>query len=234
MVLADECENDRHVWRRLVLSVVIPTLNAAHCLPASLRSVVGADEVIVADGGSSDDTPHIATEAGAIVVAAERGRGAQLARGIAAARGEWLLLLHADTRLGDSWRAIAAAAMSDPSRAGYFRFALDSADPRARRLENWVAWRCRTLGLPYGDQGLLIARSLLERCGGIRSLPLMEDVDLVRRLGRARLMPLDAVALTSAGRWERDGWYRRSARNLLCLCLWFGGVPPRLIAKLYG
>jgi rSAM/selenodomain-associated transferase 2 len=217
-----------------MLSVVIPTLNAAHCLPASLRSVTGADEVIVADGGSTDDTQHIATQAGVRVVAAERGRGMQLARGIGAARGEWLLLLHADTRLGDNWQAVAAAAMADPSRAGYFRFALDSDDPHARRLEYWVAWRCQKLGLPYGDQGLLIARSLLECCGGIRSLPLMEDVDLVRRLGRARLVELDAVALTSADRWERDGWYRRSARNLMCLCLWFAGVPPRLIAKLYG
>ena len=233
MVVADECENDLHVWRGPMLSVVIPTLNAAHCLLASLRSVTGADEVIVADGGSTDDTQHIATQAGALVVAAVRGRGTQLASGIGAARGEWLLLLHADTRLGDNWQAVAAAAMADPSRAGYFRFVLDSADPRARRLEYWVAWRCRTLGLPYGDQGLLIARSLLDCCSGIRSLPLMEDVDLVRRLGRARLVALDAVALTSAGRWERDGWYRRSARNLMCLCLWFAGVPPRLIAKLY-
>jgi rSAM/selenodomain-associated transferase 2 len=230
---ADDCGNDPDAGRRSVLSVVIPTLNAAHCLPAALRAVVGADQVIVADGGSTDDTRQIAAQAGAIVVAAARGRGTQLARGIAVAGGDWLLLLHADTRLGATWQAVAAAAMADPSRAGYFRFALDSADPRARRLEKWVAWRCRALGLPYGDQGLLIARSLLERCGGIRTLPLMEDVDVVRRLGRARLVALDAVALTSAARWERDGWHRRSARNLMCLCLWFAGVPPRLIARLY-
>jgi hypothetical protein len=81
---------------------------------------------------------------------------------------------------------------------------------------------------------LLIARKLLEHCGGVRSLPLMEDVDLVRRIGRSRLVALDAVALTSANRWERDGWYRRSARNLMCLCLWYAGLPPTLIARLYG
>lgn len=196
-----------------MLSVVIPTLNAADCLPAALRSVAAADEVIVADGGSADDTLGIARRAGAHVVVASRGRGTQLASGIAVARGEWLLLLHADTRLDDSWQAVAAAAMVDPSRAGYFHFALDSADVRARRLERWVAWRCRTLGLPYGDQGLLIARGLLDYCGGIRPLPLMEDVDLVRRIGRSRLVAMDAVALTSARRWERDGWYRRSARR---------------------
>ena len=217
-----------------MLSVVIPTLNAAECLPATLRSVAAADEVIVADGGSTDDTVRIATKAGAHVVVASRGRGAQLASGIVVARGEWLLLLHADTWLDDRWQAAVAAAMVGPSRAGYFRFALDSADVRARRLERWVAWRCRAFALPYGDQGLLVARELLEHCGGVRPLPLMEDVDLVRRIGRGRLVAMDAVALTSARRWERDGWYRRSARNLTCLCLWYAGVAPSLIARFYG
>jgi hypothetical protein len=143
-------------------------------------------------------------------------------------------LLHADTRLASDWQTAVAAAMADPSHAGYFRFALDNPDPRARRLERWVAWRCRALGLPYGDQGLLIARSLLGCCGGVRSLPLMKDVDLVRRIGRNRMVALDAAALTSAYRWEKDGWYLRSARNLMCLCLWYAGLPPRLIARLYG
>ena len=91
------------------------------------------------------------------------------------------------------------------------------ADPRARRLERLVAWRCRALGLPYGDQGLLLPRALLAAVGGMRPLPLMEDVDLVRRLGRRRLVALDAAAVTSAARWEREGWCRRSARNLACL-----------------
>jgi hypothetical protein len=101
-----------------------------------------------------------------------------------------------------------------------------------------VAWRCRVLALPYGDQGLLIHRDLLAAVGGIRPLPLMEDVDLVRRLvrrgGRARLVALDAVAVTSAERWRREGYAGRSARNLLCLSLWFAGVPPRIIARVYG
>jgi hypothetical protein len=120
-----------------------------------------------------------------------------------------------------------------PDRAGYFRFALNSADRRARRLEHFVAWRCRVLALPYGDQGLLVHRDLLRSVGGVRPLPLMEDVDLVRRLGRRRLVALDAAAITSAAKWERDGWLRRSARNLCCLSLWFAGVAPHRIARIY-
>jgi hypothetical protein len=100
-------------------------------------------------------------------------------------------------------------------------------------LERAVAWRCRVLGLPYGDQGLLIHRDLLRSVGGMRPLPLMEDVDLIRRLGRSRLVPLAADAVTSARKWETQGYLRRSVRNLLCLSLWFAGVPPRLISRIY-
>lgn len=219
------------------LSVVMPTLNAAALLPATLAALGRAPaEVVVADGGSADGTEGLARSLGAIVTAAPcgRGRGTQLAAGIAAARGPWLLLLHADTRLAPGWAAAVRAAMAEPGRAFHFRFALDDAAPAARRLERAVAWRCRVLALPYGDQGLLIHRDLLAAVGGMRPLPLMEDVDLVLRLGRARLGALDIAALTSAERWRQDGWWRRSARNLLCLSLWFLGVPPRLIARVYA
>jgi rSAM/selenodomain-associated transferase 2 len=218
-----------------VLSVVIPMLNAAADLPATLAALGNAPaEVIVVDGGSTDDTRAVAAALGARVLTAPRGRGTQLAAGVAAATRPWLLMLHADTRLGRDWAAAATTHMrTNPDRAAYFRFALDSDDRRARRLERLVAWRCRVLALPYGDQGLLIHRDLLRAVGGIPPLPLMEDVALVRRLGRHRLAALDVDAMTSAARWRRDGWYRRSARNLLCLALYFAGVPPRLIARLY-
>lgn len=217
------------------LSVIVPTLNAAALLPATLAALGGAPaEVVVADGGSADGTEGLARSLGATVIAAPRGRGTQLAAGIAAARGPWLLLLHADTRLAPGWAAAVRAAMAEPGRAFHFRFALDDAAPAARRLERAVAWRCRALALPYGDQGLLIHRDLLAAVGGMRPLPLMEDVDLVRRLGRARLGALDVAALTSADRWRREGYLARSARNLVCLSLWFLGVPPRRIARIYA
>jgi rSAM/selenodomain-associated transferase 2 len=227
--------NVKNIERTLLLSVVIPTLNAAAVLPATLAAIAAADEVVVADGGSTDATVAIAATHGARVVAAPRGRGLQIAAGIAAARGDWLLLLHADTRLAAGW-AVAARrfAASTPDCAGYCRFVLDSADPRARQLERIVEWRCRRLALPYGDQGLLIARALLDSVGGIPALPLMEDVALARCLGRRRLRALDVAAVTSAARWERDGWRRRSTRNLGCLLLYLAGVPPRIIARLYA
>ncbi len=217
------------------LSVVIPTLNAAKALPGTLASLGTLPrEIIVSDGGSTDDTVAIARAFGCRVVTAPRGRGSQLAAGATAGQASWLLLLHADTRLAPGWAEAAIRHMgTNPHKAGYFRFCLDDVAQAARRLERAVAWRCRVLALPYGDQGLLIAQHLLRSVGGIRPLPLMEDVDLVCRLGRERLVALDAVAVTSADRHRRDGYVCRSVRNLLLLGLWFAGVPPRLLARLY-
>ncbi|MGE0224329.1 MAG: TIGR04283 family arsenosugar biosynthesis glycosyltransferase [Acetobacteraceae bacterium] len=216
------------------LSVVIPTLNAARTLPATLRALGPVAECVVADGGSRDGTAGVAAAAGARVITAPRGRGPQIAAGIAAAQQDWLLILHADTRLQPGWRrAVRAHVAGDAAKAGYFRFALDSDAPQARRLERAVDWRCRVLALPYGDQGLLVHRRTLRQVGGVRPLPIMEDVDLIRRLGRRRLAGLEAAAVTSAEKWERDGWYARSARNLGCLLLWQCGVPPATIVRWY-
>lgn len=225
------------------VSVVIPTLDAAASLGATLESLAEAPahglalEVIVSDGGSSDATLDLASRAGARVATGPRGRGRQLAAGAALATGASLLFLHADTRLEPGWAGVVAGFLAEPenaARAGYFRLMLDDADPAARRLERLVGWRCRRLGLPYGDQGLLLSRTLYDSVGGYRPLPLMEDVDLVRRLGSRRLVALPAAALTSARRYARDGYLRRSARNLLCLTLYWLGVPPRRLVGLYG
>ncbi len=220
------------------LSVVIPALNASGTLPETLAALGEAPgEILLVDGGSADATVALAVETGVRAILAPRGRGGQLAAGIAAAHGPWLLLLHADTRLGAGWAEAVAEVMqaSDGDhRAWHFRLALDDGSAAARWLERVVALRCRLLRLPYGDQALLIHSSLLAAVGGMRALPLMEDVDLVWRLGRSRIGALPVAALTSAERWRRDGWVARSARNLFCLSLWLCGVPPARIARLYA
>jgi len=219
------------------VSVVIPTLNSAALLDRTIESVPDADEIIVVDGGSTDATLAIAHSSGARTVASPRGRGVQLSKGAEVATGDWLLFLHSDTELAPHWRAEAArfAAQADGSlRAGYFQFRLRSQAPQARVLEYLVAWRSRVVGLPYGDQGLLISRRLYDDIGGYRALPLMEDVDIVRRIGKSRLVGLPVTATTSAVRWERHGWMRRSVRNLICLGLYYTGLPPRLIHRIYG
>jgi rSAM/selenodomain-associated transferase 2 len=223
-----------------LISVIIPALNAAESLQQALGALHGAamvKEVIVVDGGSSDKTVLIARAAGARVLPAQRGRGTQLAAGAVASSAEWLLFLHADCRLEHDWEEGVRGFLALPEaagRAGYFDLVLDDAAPAARRLERIVAWRCRWLALPYGDQGLLIARSLYDRVGGFAPVPLMEDVDLVRRLGRARLARIGRRCIASARRYRQDGYWRRSARNLCCLALYFSGLPPDRILRLYG
>lgn len=234
----------------VLLSIVIPTLDAAQHLEACLDALEdgrkaalheGVDapetEVVVADGGSADDTRAIAERRGARVIATARGRGPQLAEGARAAGGDWLLFVHADTRLALGWMAAAAGFANNPAnrdRAAAFRFALDDPSPAARRLERLVAWRCRVLALPYGDQGLLISRRLYDALGGYGPDPLMEDVALVRRIGRERLRFLDVPAVTSAARYRKGGYLSRPLRNLSCLGLYYLGFPIPLIARLYG
>lgn len=225
----------------LRLAVVIPALDAAANLPATLAAVTAARALAVAplvvDGGSHDDTRAVAVRHGAAVLTAPRGRGSQLAAGAAAAGSDWLLFLHADTRLPPGWDGLVAAFAADPAnreRAGVFALRLDDPAPAARRLEAIAAWRAGCFGLPYGDQGLLIARDFYETLGGFRPLPIMEDVDLVRRIGKARLATLQGHVTTSAARYRRSGYTIRMLRNLACLTLYFAGLPPRLIARLYG
>ena len=224
------------------LSIIIPTLNAAAALRCSLPPLAefGAldliREVIVADGGSTDETAAIAEAAGARFVAASTGRGTQLAAGADAARGDWLLFLHADTVLQPGWDKAVREFIGDEGnlrRAGYFRFALDDGRLGARRVQ-WLAnMRARILGLPYGDQGLLISRGFYRKVGGFRPLALMEDVDIVRRIGRGRLRMLKATAVTSAERYRRDGFWRRPIRNQFCLFLWLMGASLDRIERIY-
>ncbi len=221
------------------LSIVIPTLNAAADLRRCLHAAnpAGRFEIVVADGGSRDGTINLAKRLGARVVSCEAGRGVQLAAGAAQSSGEWLLFLHADTVLIPGWGAEVMRFIANPEntqRAAAFRFALDDESKSARWLEAAVNWRCRVFGLTYGDQGLLIARRFYDELGGFRPLPLMEDLDLIRRIGRKRLAMLNTAAVTSAARYRKQGYILRPLRNLLCLMLYFLGAPMQLIFRLYG
>lgn len=210
----------------------MPTLDAARTLPACLAALGKVDQLIAVDGGSRDETRAIAAAAGAEIVAAPRGRGVQLRAGAGAATGDWLLFLHADTIVASGWReAVQDHVATRADRPACLRFRLDDPAWQARVIERGVALRVRLLGLPYGDQGLLISRTLYEAAGGYRPLPLMEDVDLLQRLPRP--IPLAADAVTSAVRWRRDGWLRRSTRNLSILALWRLGLSPDAAARLY-
>ncbi len=224
-----------------MISVIIPTLNAADSLEATLTVLAPARrdglvlEVIVADGGSSDETQSIAEAAGCIWITSAAGRGAQLAAGANAAKGPWLLFLHADTILEDGWiDEVRAHVKTRPDKAAVFRFAMASPRFQARTIERVVRLRCRLLALPYGDQGLLISKEFYDRLGGFSSLPLMEDVEFVRRIGRLRLHFMETRAMSSARRYDQSGYFFRHMRNLFCLGLYFAGVPINTIKRIYG
>lgn len=221
------------------LSVIIPALNANHLLPGTIAclrqgaDIAGVSEIIIADGGSSPAPSGLGEKVK--VIQGPSGRGIQLKSGAEAASGSWLLFLHADTHLGAGWaQAVSQHIVQVTEKAGVFRFKLDDDAGPARLLEKIVELRCRLLALPYGDQGLLISRELYDAIGGFKPIMLMEDVDIVRRIGRSRLKMLDAPAITSARRYKREGYAKRMIRNAFCLTLFFLGVPPEKINRVYA
>ena len=224
-----------------MLSIIIPTLNAQTTLARTLQSVQASAlpmlEVLVVDGGSSDATLHTATELGAKVVSVEPGRGRQLAYGAALAKGPWLLFVHADSVLPPDWELDLSrfiTAERNQGLAGYFRLGFDDQGRGPRRVAALANWRADVLGLPYGDQGLLIHRDLYETVGGYRAEQnLMEDIDLVRRIGPMRLKRLNRTITTAAARYRVGGWWARPMRNLACLALYLLGAPNGWIERLY-
>lgn len=224
-----------------MISVVIPTLNPGPRLGAVLAALVeGAveglvKEVVVADGGSTDATLALAEEAGCVVIPTRPGRGVQLRAGCAAARADWVLALHADSVVQAGWvEAVGRHIAGAEDRAGYFSLRFDDPSLTARIWEQGVALRSRLLRLPYGDQGLLVHRNLYDAVGGYPDWPLMEDVGLVQRIGAARLRALGATVRTSAERYRRDGWLRRSLRNAGLMARFSLGADPHDLARRYG
>lgn len=222
------------------LSVIVPTLNAMRGFGPTLASVAPGlqagliRELVVSDGGSSDEVAEIVEEIGGRLIVGAPGRGGQLRRGAEAAKGDWLLFLHADTRLPEGWvEAVERHLRQSPDKAAAFRLSYDSGGVGAAVVAWWANLRTRWFALPYGDQALLISRELYDAVGGFPDQPLMEDVAVARALGRRRLTLLDLAVQTSFVRYAEDGWLRRGLRNWTCLALYFAGVSPEKIAERY-
>lgn len=223
---------------------MIPTLNAAARLPAALAPLAEAAlnglvrEVVISDGGSTDGVETLADAAGAVFLRGEKGRGGQLARGAAAAKGRWLLFLHADTILSPGWEEEARRLIErGAEKAGVFTLKFDETGLAPALVAAAAMIRTRIFSMPYGDQGLLISRALYDEIGGYRDMPIFEDVDIIDRLirlkGRNRLAVLNANAVTSAERYRKDGYIRRVVKNARCVLMHRMGVSPEAIAAAY-
>lgn len=219
------------------ISVIIPARNEAAALPATLAALVGAgaDEVIVADGGSSDATVAIARQHGATVVTSPVGRGPQLNAGAAQASGDLLLFLHADTLLPPAFAAEVRRVLAEPAvSAGAFRLAIADSRPGYRLIELGANLRARLGQLPYGDQALFLRATDFRAMGGFADLPLCEDLEMVSRLRqRGKIRLTTSAVQTSARRWQRWGRLRTTWRNQLVLWGFLLGVAPDRLARWY-
>ena len=220
------------------ISVIIPTLNAAAHLPACLAHLYEGvsegliREVILADGGSTDDTQKIGREWGARIIDCPKGRGNQLCHAIGQARGAWFFIVHADTRIVGDWPNVLRAHLNASKSAGFGTLRFDSADLGATLTASWANFRSRVFGLPYGDQTLLIERQLYKQIGGYAKIPLMEDVEIARKL-RGKKQMLNFTALTGSDKYQKAGWFRRGIKNLYILTLYKLGQDPKNLATRY-
>jgi len=216
------------------ISVIIPALNEATAIAASLAALPRRDgvEVIVADGGSSDDTRASAEAAGARVITAPRGRGPQMNAGAKASNADVLCFVHADTRLpADAWELIEIALTRESVAGGAFHLAIDGQGWFYRFTARNANIRSRLAGAPYGDQAFFVRRADFEALGGYRNLAYCEDLDFIRRLRkRGRVVLLPASVFTSARRWQQRGRLRVTLRNgTLFFRYWLGLLPERSV-----
>ena len=218
-------------------SVVIPTLNeeknVAACVGAAFG--MGVSEVIVADGGSSDRTVNQAERAGAMVVTARRGRGVQLNAGASIAGGDTLWFIHADCRLDPLALWEMGRALQDPAViGGAFELKIDRPTPWLKVIEATANLRSRLFGKPYGDQAMFVRREIFEQVGGFPDWPLMEDVEMSRRLRRAgKLVIVRSPGVTSARRWLERGVLRTYLTMKVLQVAYYLGASPESLSGLY-
>ncbi len=207
--------------------MVIPALDEAHDIAGAVRSAsVPGAEVVVVDGGSSDETAARARAAGARVVGGGPGRAQQLRTGVQVTTGQVVLFLHADTQLAAGWHRAVARALREPCVAGgAFRLRFDERRAGLRIVEWGVRLRVALFALPYGDQAIFVRRDVLDAIGGVPPVSFMEDLDLVRAVKtRGRLLALPLPVTTSARRYRRYGIAPTVFRHLLAALAWGAGV----------
>jgi rSAM/selenodomain-associated transferase 2 len=220
-----------------LISVVIPAFNEAPRIPPALAPLRGAEavEVIVVDGESGDASVEVARECGARVLRAKRGRATQMNVGAREARGEVLLFLHVDSILPDGFSRDVHEVLDRPGVcAGAFRLEIDDARRSLRWIERAANWRSHRLQMPYGDQALFLRANVFHEVGGFPELPLMEDLELVRRLRRrGRIAIARSAVRTSARRWARVGPWRATLINQLAVAAYMSGVSVEKVARWY-
>ena len=221
------------------ISVIIPALNEAASIVRAVTSAQesGADEVIVADGGSTDEVCHLAELCGAQVDSSSPGRAVQQNAGARAATGDVLLFLHADNWLGKDAISQVRSAISrkKDKLCGAFQQKIEAAPFIYRLLERGNAERVRWLGLPYGDQAIFVTRELFNQVGGFPEEVFLEDVLLMQRLRRCSWpVLLPGPVHVSPRRWEQRGVLRQTFRNWIILAAHSLGASPRQLAEWYA
>ena len=222
------------------ISVIIPVLNEGRGINAvigHLRSQAALDavEIIVVDGDPAGSTIKAISHPGIITAVAEKGRGSQMNCGAIRAAGDILLFLHADTFLPMNAFACIRKCMGSGHVGGAFDLGIDTKQTVFRITERYVAWRTRLMRIPFGDQAIFVRRDYFERIGGYRDIPIMEDVDLMRRIRQRgdAICVIPEKVMTSARRWEKDGIIFGTMRNWMLQALYCCGVAPERLARFY-